>query len=246
MSDALKQQELIVFFKKKPIVTTQELLDFYRQFNPDLPINTLRWRIHELKQRETIYSPKRGTYALNEKKTFQHSPNQKMSELAQLLQEKFPYVRFSIYPTQWIGNLTDHLYQTTNLIVEIDADVLDAAFYFLKEQYPNTFLSPDQKMYDFYISPKQENIIINRLLVDAPLNKVQENFYTPKLEKLLVDIVINDPVILPIGNAEIETIVSNAIDTYNINHSTLTRYANKRNVSRKINQLLPIEGEGKK
>lgn len=56
-----------------------------------------------------------------------------MTDLAKQLKEKFPYVRFSIYPTQWISNLMNHLIQANNLIVEIDADVLDAAFYFLKE-----------------------------------------------------------------------------------------------------------------
>lgn len=80
-----------------------------------------------------------------------------------------------------------HLIQTNNLIVEIDADVLDAAFYFLKEQHPNTFLSPDQKMYNYYISPQEENVIVNQLHVDASLNKVNDNFYTPKLEKLLIE-----------------------------------------------------------
>ncbi len=237
MNNALHKKELINFLNEKSPITAQEFLKFYHQFDPNLPINTLRWRIFELKKQGIIYSPKRGLYALNEKEFFQPAISQKMHEVAELLQERFPTVRFSIYPTQWIGNLTNHVYQTNNLVVEIDIDVLDAAFYFLREYFPNTFISPEQKMYDYYILPQEENIIINRLHVDAPLNKVSKNFYTPKLEKLLVDVAVNDPVILSIGAAEIKAIITNALDTYNINYSTLKRYATKRNAKRKLEKF---------
>lgn len=242
MKTALHTKDLIIFLKNNLTVTTQDLLGFYHQFNSDLPINTLRWRIYELKQQGIIYSPKRGLYALNKKESFQPIPTQKMEELANLLQEKFPSVRFSIYPTKWVGNLSNHVYKTNNLVIEIDVDVLDAAFHFLKEHFPNTFLSPEQKMYDYYILPQEENIIINRLHVDAPLNKIKKNYYTPKLEKLIIDLVINDPVIFPVGTTEIKTIITNALDTYNINYSTLTRYANKRNAKQKLDKLISLGG----
>lgn len=242
MYNALHKKDLINFLSKNPTITTQEFLNFYRQFNPDLPINTLRWRIYELKQQGIIYSPKRGLYTLNKKELFQPTPTQRMEEIAKLLKKKFPYVRFSIYPTQWIGSLSNHVYQTNNIVVEIDADVLEATFHFLKELFPNTFLSPEQEMYDYYILPQEENIIISRLHVDAPLNKIRENYYTPKLEKLIVDLVINDPVILPIGTAEVEIIITNALDTHNINYSTLTRYANKRNAKQRLGKLISLGG----
>ena len=42
-------------------------------------------------------------------------------------------------------------------------------------------------MYNYYISPQEENMIVNQLHVDASLNKVNDNFYTPKREKLLIE-----------------------------------------------------------
>lgn len=242
MKKKLHQEDLINFLNSNETTNTQQLWDFYRQFEPNLPINTLRWRIYELKQQGIIYSPKRGLYELNRKEPFQITPTKKMENLAELLEEKFPYARFSIYPTEWIGNLSNHIYKTNNLIVEIDADILNVAFHFLKEYFPNTFLSPDKKMYDYYILSQEENIIINRLHVDAPLNKVRKNYYTPKLEKLIIDLAINEPIILPLGDAEIKTILKNAINTYNINLSTLNRYANKRNAKEKLNKLISLGG----
>ncbi|WP_206856562.1 winged helix-turn-helix domain-containing protein [Candidatus Enterococcus mangumiae] len=243
MSSNLYKNELINYLKNKSEISTEELHMFYRQFTPNLPMNTLRWRIYTLKQQGLIYSPKRGVYALSEKETFTPAPNDKILHIANLLQTKFPYVDFSIYSTRYIGNLSNHVYQTNNLIIEIEIDTLDASFHFLKDQFPNTFVSPDQKMYDYYISPSEENIIINRLYVDAPLNKFDGNFYIPKIEKLIVDLLVNNPIILPISSAEIQTIISTILNTYNINYSTLTRYAKKRNVNQELKQILAKKGE---
>lgn len=234
--------ELRVYLKEKKIVTIQELMAFYQQFTPDLSMSTLRWRVYELKQQKILYSPKRGQYALQEKEIFNPNPTKKMDELALLLQSRFPDVKFSIYPAQWIGNLSNHIYQTTNMIVEIDADVLDAAFYFLKENFTNTYLTPDEKMYTYYISPQEENIILNRLYVDAPVAKVKENYYIPKLEKLVVDLLINEPIIFPVGESEIKTIIMNATDTYSVSLSTLMRYAKKRHALKKWTTLHLTEG----
>ena len=59
MSSALKQSELENFLRQNQFVTTQQLLKFYREFEPDLKVNTLRWRIYHLMQANVIYIPKR-------------------------------------------------------------------------------------------------------------------------------------------------------------------------------------------
>lgn len=242
MKNTLHINDLKEYLIENQPVNTENLLNFYLQFTSDLPIGTLRWRIYELKQQGIIYSPKRGLYALNEKKLFQLNPTEKMNEIANLLQIKFPYVNFCIYPTKWIGNLSNHIYRTDNIIIEIDADVLEASFHFLKERFPDTFLSPDQQIYDYYISPGNDNIIVTRLYVDAPLNKIKNNYYTPKLEKILIDLLINDPIIMPVGSSEINTILMNALDKYNVNFSTLNRYAQKRNAKKALEKL-NLKGE---
>ena len=68
MSSALKQSELENFLRQNQFVTTQQLLKFYREFEPDLKVNTLRWRIYHLKQANVIYSPKRGVFSLQKKR----------------------------------------------------------------------------------------------------------------------------------------------------------------------------------
>lgn len=62
MANNLHQNELISFLTNRPPASTKELLTFYRQFTPDLPVNTLRWRIYELKRQGFIYSQERSLY----------------------------------------------------------------------------------------------------------------------------------------------------------------------------------------
>ena len=120
------------------------------------------------------------------------------------------------------------------MIHEVDIDALKSVFHFLKQQYRNVYLNPDEKFYDLYISPQEENIILKRLYVDAPRNRINENYHIPKLEQLLVDLIINDPMILPIGASEVKKIIANARDKYNLNYSTIQRYAKKRRVEKAL------------
>ena len=234
MYTALRLSELMNYLKKNQPVSTKQLLEFYRAFEPDLKANTLRWRIYHLKQANVIYTPKRGLYALQEKKAFLPEPTEKMKKLAQQIQEKYPYVNFSVYPTEWLANFTGHMYQSNNIILEVDVDALESVFHFVKERYTNVYLSPDREVYNLYISPREENIIVNRLYVDAPLNRIQGNYHLPKLEKLLVDLIVNEPIILPIGLSESKTVITNILGKYNINYSTLLRYAKKRHIEKKL------------
>jgi hypothetical protein len=243
MSSALKLSELESFLKRNQLVSTQQLLEFYQTFEPDIKVTTLRWRIYHLKQAGVIYTPKRGMYALQGKKAFLPEQTEKMQNLAQAIQAKYPYVNFSIYPTEWLSDLTEHVYQSRNIILEVDADALHSVFHYVKEQYPNVYLSPGKGIYDIYISPREENIIVNRLYVDAPLNRVEGNYHLPKLEKLLVDLIINEPIILPIGESEGKTVVANAREKYNVNYSTLLRYAKKRHIEKKLTSFGLKESE---
>ena len=234
MTSKLRLNELGIFLKHNQPVSTQQLLQFYQTFEPDLKVSTLRWRIYQLKQDNFLYSPKRGIFALTEKKEFMPEQSEMMDELAGIIQEKYPYADFSLYRTEWLTDLADHVYQSKNIIVEVDIDALESVFHFLKERYRNVYLNPDNTIYDLYISPHDENIILERLYVDAPLNRRSGNYQIPKLEKLLVDLIVNDPMILPVGVSEVKKIIANALSKYNLNYSTILRYAKKRRVEKKL------------
>ena len=115
---------------------------------------------------------------------FMPEETEKMKVSAQLIQEKHPYVNFSMYLTKWLSDFTEHVYQS-------------------------------------------KIIIVNRLYVDAPLNRIRGNYHLPKLEKLVMDLIVNEPLILPVGVSKVKAIITNVRGKYNLNYSTLLRYAKK-------------------
>lgn len=64
-----------------------------------------------------------------------------------------------------------------------------------------------------------------------------------KIEKLIVDLLANNPIVFPVDPAEVQVIITTALTTYNINYSTLTRYAKKRNQYHRLKEIMSIIGE---
>ncbi|MEC6749180.1 DUF6577 family protein [Marinilactibacillus sp. XAAS-LB27] len=234
MNSTFKINELQYYLKYHQPVDTSGLLSFYRKFDGSLSYNTLRWRIHELKKLQVIYSPKRGYYALKDKTAFTHDSTLEMDHIVRTIQTSLPESKFSIYSTDWLTDYSDHTYPCHNIMIDVEACSLTSAFNQIKQSHENVFLSPEESIYEHYISPKSNNIILNKLYVDAPVNHVDSFYYTPKLEKLLVDLILNDPLILMISKPEIKTIVSNLQKAYHINYSTLNRYSKKRYLGERI------------
>lgn len=228
MNTTFRIKELKLFLKNRQPVKTIELVQFYRSFDSTISFNTVRWRIHELKKMQVIYSPARGQFALQEKQAFLHNETQKMKQLAKVIQTNHPATRFSIYSTEWLTRFSDFTYPYSNLIVDIEGKSMHAVYRSIQNSYSNVFLSPNETKYDYYISPKRENIIVNRLYVDAPLRRLDSFYYLPKLEKILVDLMINEPIILMLSKYETKQIITKIQTTYNINYSTFKRYAEKR------------------
>lgn len=233
MNSTFRINELKAFLKKYQPVKTKQIVDFYRTSDSTISCNTIRWRIHELKAKQIIYSPARGQYALQEKASFFHDPTKSINSLTKLVQKKHPTAKFSLYSTEWLTRFSNFTYPSNNLIIDIETDSLNIVYNSIKKSCSNTFLSPNETKYDYYISPDRENIIVNRLYVDAPLKNVDSSYYIPKLEKILVDLMINDPIILMISKPEMKYIISNIQKTYHINYSTLRRYAQKRHFGKK-------------
>lgn len=228
MTTTFKIKELKRYLRNHQPVDTKQLLQFYRSFDFSLSFSTLRWRIHELKKREIIYSPKRGQYALREKEAFPQYETPEMKDLARLIQVNYPEVKFSIFTTEWLTRFSDYTYFYHNLVVDVEGQSLNNVFQLIKQHHSNVFLSPDETKYRYYLSPDQENIIVNRLHVDAPLNNIDSHYYVPKFEKLIVDLMINSPIILMISKHEMKHILTRAQEKHHINFSTLRRYAKKR------------------
>lgn len=141
MSTTFRIKELKRFLKKRQPVKTIELVQFYRSFDSTISFHTVRWRIHELKKLQIIYSPARGQFALQERLPFLHNETQKMKKLAKVIQTNHSTTRFSIYSTEWLTRFSDFTYPSSNLIVDIEGKSMQAAYQTIQNMYSNVFFS---------------------------------------------------------------------------------------------------------
>jgi len=163
MNDHFKIDEIKLEFKNS-VFSSSDLYNFYLQNEPTLNISTFRWRVHKLKEKNTIYSPKRGFFAVNNKKTFSPTIDKELSFIFTMLKRKFPYTNFCIWRTAWLNDYMVHQPLTNNIIVEIEKEAVTAAFSLLQVTTSNNvFLNPSMKEMDLYVIGGLENIIIKKL-----------------------------------------------------------------------------------
>ena len=94
---------------------------------------------------------------------------------------------------------------------------------------------------DFYIAESNKPVIVKKLLTRAPLTKTSEKkikFYTPSLEKILVDLFAEEKLYYYVQGSELIHIYENAITNYTINFTKLFSYAKRREREQDIKQFI--------
>ncbi|QHA38256.1 hypothetical protein D5E69_22375 [Rossellomorea marisflavi] len=232
MSDKFRISEVKRNFLNRPF-TSRELYHFYLNYEPDLNENTFRWRIYNLKKEGIITSVKRGTYMLESRIDFIPPINLSLKRMYNKIKEQFPYIDISIWETNWLNNYMVHQPRTDNVIVEVDKDAMESVFSLLQETRSNVFLNPSKNEIDTYLLTGKNNIVVKNLVVESPI-QLQEKIHVPKIEKILVDLFIEKDLFIMYQGKELANIYELIFETFNINQSTLNRYATKRNVKERL------------
>lgn len=236
------EQKLIESFKDKPAFTRDELFQFYQDFEPELNEGTFGWRIHDLKNRNIIKPLKRGLYTINVKPDYNPGISPRLLEVASQLSENFADVKYCIWESAWLNEFVQHQISTSTLFIEVEKGFEASFFYALKDNsHKEVFLSPDEKTVELYIAESNQPIIIKRLLTRAPLVKRKEKnivFYTPAIEKILVDLFVEERLFFYLRGRELVHIYENALINYAINFTRLFGYAKRREKEQDIKQFM--------
>ena len=215
-------------FAHHPHTTREELLGFYRSFEPDLKDSTFAWRIHSLKEKNLLKPVRKGVYTLSPKPQFHLQVEPKLRAIAIKLMKQFPTVRFCVWSTKWLNDWMIHQPGRFLLLVEAEAAATESVFYFLKdEHYKNVFLNPDDTLLERYIYEETESIIVKPLITKAPLEKGKK-IATPSLEKILVDLFIDQKLFSPFQGSELIYIYNTLHSKYALNITKMTAYAKRR------------------
>lgn len=236
------ENKLIEEFKAKKSFTREELLRFYRDFEPELKEGTFGWRIYDLKNRNIIKPLKRGLYVISRKPEYKPDISPNLLKIARQLTDRFDEVRLSIWETAWLSEFLQHQTSKSSLIIEVEKGFEESVFYTLKDNmHKDVFLNPDEKAIDFYIAESNQPVIIRKLLTRAPLAKRSEKnirLFTPTLEKILVDLFAEERLFYYLQGSELIHIYKNALSNYTVNFTRLFSYAKRREREQDIKQFM--------
>lgn len=233
---------LIEKFKDRESFTRQDLFDFYRYFEPDLKEGTFGWRIYDLKNRNIIRPIKRGLYVISYKLNYKPEISQELFKLAKRITDKFEGAKHCIWETEWLNEFSQHHASRRIILIEIEKEFIESLYFELKDSSRSElFLNPDNKTIEFYIAESEYPVIIKKLITRSPIARRTEKnlkFYTPLLEKILVDLFAEDKLFYYLQGSELIHIYKNAISNYTINFTKLFSYANRRDREQEIKQFM--------
>lgn len=232
MYDTLHIDELYNILGNSAQLSTCDIVDFYRSYNPNMPISTIRWKIHSLVDKGIIYPIARGIYKFGTKDIFEPHIYRKTEVIADNMRRRLPFANYCQWDLSAANAFVHHLLNIQLFFVDVERDAVDAAYHVIKDTYRHTVLyrnlSEELPYYDGYI-------VVRNMAVDAPTIKVSD-LPMASLEKILVDFAIDR--IFPFQDTEIVGIYANAIASYAVNTSRMLRYAGRRGRRNIIEEIL--------
>lgn len=239
MRRKLPVNDILSYFKDRKIITSKELLAFWRTQQPDLKETTFRWRLYELKHRGFLSTVGRGKYSLNEQRKF--APDVSVGgikPLANKLKKTLPYLKFCFWTTQWLHDFMIHQPSTAVVLLEVEEEAENSTFSFLQDRDRFALIEPSPIEIERYILGSTAHPIVLRPLIhDSPLTE-ESGVPIPKLEKILVDLYVEKELFLPFQGKELANIYRNAFSVLNLNTTTLLAYAARRGKKAAILEFL--------
>ena len=224
-------------FRKADFFTTKEITEFYLSIDPFVNKTAINWRIHVLIQKGILNRIGRGRFCIGSKNGFLPELYRKEKVIHNKLKSEFPLVEFCIWNTKILNEFMHHQPGNFQIIVEVEKEVTQAVFYFLKELKYSVFIEPTEDILEKYLPINKEAIIIKPLVSEAPLQEIG-NIKTLTIEKLLVDVFSDTIIFSAQQGAELRGIFQEAFNKYSVNLNKMIRYASRRRKKERLQEYL--------
>jgi hypothetical protein len=179
----------------------------------------------------------RNAYCVNEgnRRTYEHRYSDLACSIAEQMKEDFPYLSFSIFELVQLNVFVNHQIANNVIFLSVESDLGNFVFDRLKEKYPGKVLIyPSVEIYHQYWC--DDMIVIQKLISEAPTGN-EEKWHT-RIEKMLVDIFVDDIQKESFSESELTGIYEDAFAGYAIDESCLFRYAKRRGIHYKLKEYL--------
>jgi len=235
------------YFKDQEMFTTSDLHHFYASLNDKLSKKAITWRIRRLVEQGGIYKVHRGMYSIEapHEAMYVPKPSSTLKAISKDMNKHFPLVNHCTWQFSLLNEFAQHLLNKDTLLLEVPTDLLNDVFDHFQGSSKRTIVKSGLNNNKVALNFNTKLMVVKELVSEAPIIQVG-GVYTISLEKLIVDLVVDDAVFENVLEAEKKTIIKNVTDKYIINMGTLKRYANRRNAWPKVKPCLPLLANGNK
>jgi hypothetical protein len=242
----LHELELRNTFADMQSVQKAELRSFCYQLSHSTNEQSFRRFLYGLEKRQIITPIGAGVFIFHDpflhqtakKHRFSPDPSQYLVSLNKEVHEAFPYIKYLVWETKVLHEFMVHQPGQNLFIIETEKEVCESVFNALSERTPGQiYLDPDRITMERYVLHQPDRVIISRLVTQTPM-RISQGIPSPKLEKILVDIFLDEEKYFFFQGEELVRIYENAFSSYWINEKTLLRYAGRRKVSGKLRQFI--------
>lgn len=246
--DAIKvdETELMKAFSGSRSVRRSDLRKFFEQHSQAATDQAFRRFLYRLEKRQVIEPVGSGVYAfpdplspaVAQKKQFFPTWSQELVLLNDIFRKAFPYAQYMLWETRLLYEFMLLQPGQNFTILETEREVCESAFNLLSQEYSGrVFLAPDRSTMERYVLPQPGSLLVFRLVTESP-GRVVKGIPFPRLEKILVDVFVENDVFYFLQGEELVRIFENAFSSYWISEKTLFRYARRRKVSQKLRQFI--------
>jgi len=218
------KEHIINYAKNKRYFHINDLKLYFTESGIDSKKDTLKKYLYLVKKENFIYEAGRGWYStIKDEFELNTKP---VKELIALIKDELPLLDFSCWSTEQIKGFYHHLPSQFVTFVYADKDLLQALKDFLADNDYNTYLNPRKSEVEKYVELKNQTVILRPFIS----SREPKNLRLAKIEKILVDLLMETKKGNLMDMGECQKIISNIILNYRINMAEMLDYAERRNI----------------
>lgn len=182
-----------------------------------------------------------GQYVFASKKIFDYSLTSNVSlKILNKLEKRFDRsAKYIIYESTLLNMFLNHLIGRPTIIVEVEKDLTESVFWFLKEEgFKNILLNPSENDNYMYNPYDGSGVIIKTMVSKSPIDNKHHKI---TIEKLLVDIVCDKILNMFYEGAEIHHMVDDILKNYAVKFDSVRNYAKRRHCFDRFIKYVPEE-----
>jgi len=214
------------FSRNNGTATLEQLRDYFRTSEPNIPDATVNWRIHDLVENGALRRIGRGLFEPGSEIVYKPELPSRAIKINKSLKKNFPFISFCVWNSDLLNEFAQHISGYPFILVDVEKDVAESVYYRLNDEFGGVFLRPPEMIINDLLPNFRLPLIIRHLVSESPINQVN-GLPSVSLEKLLVD-AFCDPEFRFLEGSELRAVFSNAFYKYTVNENKLLRYAARK------------------